>query len=543
MRALTWLLLTSLKNSLMEIWLHKSKLITYAVVLASVTWGTVSGLRASSFDTAWPLVGLTVALFAFGLLSLFPSVRQGLKGGATIFTMSDVNLAFVSPISPRANLAFGLGKALLTGLVSVLMALVMAPLLGNAFNAPPGASGIIVAALILPLIIGVAGSMAIYLGTNSRPRRKRLVVLVCLAVFVPVLVWGIGSVLGGAGADPWAIVAAIAGSPAFSLIPVLGWTAAGATAFVSGQTLIGLGFLGLDLLLLAATIAYVLLASTDYYEDVLSNAQTVYDRRQALAEGNMDAAMAAGARPGVVRDGRRGLGGRGAAAIFLKHLREDYRQSRLGLMTPFSIVQIVVAIGLTVFMVFSGGPGGPNGLQVPLIVMMALQTVFIGTGRGSKELTTHYLYLIPESSLKKMIWANLEAIVRALIEGAVALAAAGLIVAAGALDVIVAWVVYTLFSAVLLGVTFVYLRLFSDGLNQLVQMALFYVTLTAVMAPGVVAGVVIGLWVGPGAGSGAAWLTTWGIIAAWEALAAVGCFALASGVLDDCDMVTVKVAV
>ncbi|MDR2974835.1 MAG: putative ABC exporter domain-containing protein [Propionibacteriaceae bacterium] len=527
MKALGWLLWTRAKNAVRQVFRDKKRLVLFIFMFAFLAYSLVAG-RFGAFSGDAPLWLLTWILFAYILLFSIPSLIQGLKSGQAIFTMSDVNLAFVSPISPRSTLMYGIVQLVKTSALSVVMSILIGSVFVQIFDVGFSAVWIVFGALLLTFVIASTGSAAVYLGTNGRPWRKRIVAFVTVALFVPLVVYMLvlASQTNGSVESLRAFAITVAQSPYFSFIPVVGWSATGATALIQGNVLAGLGFLGLDLVALAATIVYVLVSRRDYFEDVLTPAETTYERRRALSEGNLDAATSS---KGPTRVRGTGLWGQGAQSLFGKHLREDMRQSRLGLLTPLSLV--IIAMGIVVAVAVPRG-----GIDGSLIAMMLMQTLLIGTGRGMKELTSHYIYLIPESSFAKIIWSNIEIVARSLIEAMLAFVIAGVIVRAPVVNILVCVVTYTLFSVLLLGVNYTFMRLFGEDMSAGVQLMVYYLAIIVVMAPGVVAAAIAAALIGASTGVTAGFV----ILAGWELLAGVACFALAQGVLHNCDMTQVK---
>jgi len=166
---------------------------------------------------------------------------------------------------------------------------------------------------------------------------------------------------------------------------------------------------------------------------------------------------------------------------------------------------------------------------------MWMQIFFIGTGRGLKELYAHYIYLIPESSFLKIVWSNLEIMLRVTVESAAVFCAAGLIMRSPVPLIAASFVVYTLFSFLLLGINYLSLRWTGADISVGFLVFIYIVGVVVIMLPGLVPAVIIGSMSGS-----AGVLIGMGILASWELIAGLGCFALSKGVLHRCDMPVVK---
>jgi hypothetical protein len=267
-----------------------------------------------------------------------------------------------------------------------------------------------------------------------------------------------------------------------------------------------------------------LLSNPDYYEDVLVATETAYEKNRAVAEGTLNPM---GATKRHVKVTKTGIPGLGASAIFGRHYRESFRASRFGFLTLPSVLVVAGAIALAVLF---------GDISILLYSLPWVQIVLIGTGRGLKDLYSHYIYMIPESSFKKIIWSNMEIVARTLIENVLMFGVAGLLLRADILHIADCIAVYTLFSYLLLGVNYLIMRFTGADVSTGLLLFIYYLAVMLIIAPGVIAAIAVGVIVG-GEGGYMLGLT---ILAAWELLAGTVCFALSKGVLHNCDMAMMK---
>ena len=217
----------------------------------------------------------------------------------------------------------------------------------------------------------------------------------------------------------------------------------------------------------------------------------------------------------------------GAAAIFGKHIRESFRENRFGFLT---LPSALIALGGVVLAAVFGD------ISILLFSLPWAQIFLIGTGRGLKETYSHYIYMIPESSFKKIIWSNMEIVARTLIENVLMFGIAGAILQANILYILVCIVVYTLFSYLLLGVNYALMRFTGADVSSGMLVTIYYFAVMLAMAPGVVFAGIAGIAVG----GEAAFLLGLLILSAWELFAGTVGFSLSKGVLHDCDMAMMK---
>jgi hypothetical protein len=261
----------------------------------------------------------------------------------------------------------------------------------------------------------------------------------------------------------------------------------------------------------------------DYYEDVLVATQTTFEKTRAMAEGGV---YASENFSGKIKVARTGISGAGAAALLGKHLREDFRQSKLGLLNTVSLVIVGGALLATFFI---------RDLAIIAQIMMWVQVMLIGTGRGLKELYSHYIYLIPESSFSKIVWSNLEITLRTLLESLLIFGVGGLIIQADPAIALICIAVYTIYSFLLLATNYLILRFTGANISSGILLAIYFVIVIIFMLPGIALGFAAMSVLADASG------ISFGVtLAAWELLVGAVCFLLSKSVLDNCDMPTIK---
>jgi len=170
-----------------------------------------------------------------------------------------------------------------------------------------------------------------------------------------------------------------------------------------------------------------------------------------------------------------------------------------------------------------------------LTIYMFISLFSVGMGRGVTELYSHYIYMIPASPLRKILWSNAEMVFKVLVESTLVFVIAGVIMGDSLILIALSIAIYVLFCLVLLGVQYLLLRLTGSHVGAMIKLTVYMLALIVVLAPGVAA-VLIAAWLFDGTAGMYAGLA---IFAAWQLIAAVVCLALSKGVLHDCDMMVV----
>jgi len=528
MRALVYLVTRTLKNTILQTLRKPARLVVVILTVAFlVGLILIATVVQEQPEVTLELHWLKAILFAFIVFLGGISLKTGITSGSAIFSMSDVNLLFVSPVSPRRILIYGIVSMMKAAFYSGLFILFQSSTFKSVFGLGFDAVVFTLLGYMLALVMTQLLSLLLYIFTNSRPARKRLIGIIAAVICLPLVIVLLTNFV--ATGDYRQAVAAAAGSPAFSWFPVAGWTSEFAIALISGEYGTMALYLAVSAAFCAAVVVLINISNVDYYEDVLIASQTAFERQRALKEGNIQSATDTSAKK--VRVKKTGLTGAGASALFYKHIREAFRKNRLGLWGVGSIVYVAVAVILAFIMRRSDSPL----ILILLQGLMWAQMFLIGMGSGLKELYMHYIYLIPESSLSKIIWNSLETVFMVLVEAAVIFAAAGLISHAPVLDLTGACLAYVLYNFLLLGINYSSLRWSGGVMNAGLSIVLYIVIVAVSLLPGIIAAIIIASALPPQ-------LTGLGyfILAAWELIAGLAFFALSNGILHKCDMSTMQ---
>ena len=153
-------------------------------------------------------------------------VSAGFKNGASMFTLSDVNLLFPAPIRPRAVLYYGLFRQLGASLLLGLFLLFQYGWLHSLYGVGVGILILIVVLYGVSVFLAQVVAMAAYSLTSMSPRRRALVEGLIYGVLGAFLVAVLARAALAPGGMSLSSLVDAADSPLFRLMPVAGWTAA-----------------------------------------------------------------------------------------------------------------------------------------------------------------------------------------------------------------------------------------------------------------------------------------------------------------------------
>ena|GEM_PF-151219 len=531
MNSLLYIILRSLKNRILELKRKPALLILYIVVAALLIFSIISvsfNSNESVVSDTTSLLYLKAALFGLIASILGLSIHKGVSTGSSFFSMSDVNLLFVSPLSAKKILIYGLIKQIGTLLLMTFVLLCQYANLKNIFGLSFSNALFVFGAFIIGTIFCQLLPMAIYMLTNGSKKRKRFVIWIAIACLAPLLCHLLYQVIGGSGIVNGLLFAIDSNFASFT--PIVGWITESAFAFIEEDIGQGVLYTVLSVVAIVVLIALIAYSKAEYYEDVLGAAETAYEKQAALQDGNLNAATVNKAKK--VNVTATGIAGYGAAALFGKHMRESFRSNFLKVIDTTSIVYIVA----TAIAAFAMSDTSKN-LTTLIIIMgfsMYMMLLTIGTGKGMKDLYSQYIYLIPASAFQKLIWSSAEIFLRILVESVLMFIVFGVIAGGNPFILLMCMIVRTLFAVVLVGVNVISMRIFKTSPSAAIMLLFYFLIVILLMLPGVVGTIILAVIVGGDAGIIAGLL----LLSAWEMLVGALLLFLGRSVLHNCDIAT-----
>lgn len=485
MKAILYLIRKELKNSLLEMLHHPARLVLNLGVIALLMFSLLSGAkreRGGDYLDFRILHGIFMGLM---LLIGLPSLFSGLKSGATFFKMSDVNFLFVSPISPKKILAYGLLKQMASTLLLMFFLLFYGGMAANAFGVVTWQIVALIAGIALLVFTMQILALLVYSFTNGSPARTNAVktaiyTLICVTAAIVVLRF-----LSG-GSNMESLLAAIS-SPYLAWVPVFGWMKGLVFGVILSNGTETLVFGALSLLALAGSILLFVKSNADYYEDVLQSTETTFELKNSVKEGR--SFQTRNTRPVKVRD--TGINhGWGANTFFFKHLRQSKRKSRIPIVGVSSVVLLAANLILAVVL---QGIGKSESDPIPTGILMAIclvasayiQFFFNAAGDWSMELMKPYIYLVPESPFSKLFWASLSTLLKPAVEGVVIFAVLGIFVRANPLTVLLCMLVYATTGFIFTAGNILSQRVLGRVANKGLIMLAYMMMLALLFAPGI----------------------------------------------------------
>lgn len=472
--ALAYILRTKLKNNLKEFVKRPSRLILTLIFIAlfGITIFSGSAASAENMGKFRDISELTAGITALLLIIFATTFYSGFDKGGSIFSMSDVNFLFPSPLNKRSVMFFGLIQRMGTSLFIGLFILFQYTMLHSVYGVTLWGMFLIFIVYSLTAFLGQTCAMFLYIFTSDSDRKKKLAKTIFFA-YIAILCAYVGIRALGNTDNIMATLVNCVNSLVITSFPFAGWL----SAFVGGIFTASYVEAALWLVLTAAAFCAVLVGMSrskrEYYEDVLASTETAYNALCAVKEGTT-----AEPTPRNIKVGKTGIGkGVGASVMYYKHRIESRRAGRLFL-SPSALIFALMTIGFSFLM-------KKAGIVAVLSFATYMQIFTVAAGRFNLELMKPYIYLIPEPPLKKLIHSLYELFPTALIEGILIFVPVSIILNLSPLDAALTVLVRVSFALLFTAGSIAVERIWGGSLSKLVGVLLYFVIDFVIAIPGI----------------------------------------------------------
>ncbi|MDO5100196.1 MAG: putative ABC exporter domain-containing protein [Eubacteriales bacterium] len=365
--------------------------------------------------------GLIVTLSFLSLWATPTTMLQYAKRKGMLFMPGDTHFLFLAPTNPKLTLLYVGAKSLLMELALKLYICVVAVIYFQV-----EASAVIVyfvASLILDTMMLTAMTIIIY-GNEALPawvitalRYAIYAVLILLGLSMAYIFFYRGFNL--------MVIEYYLSFPVLKLLPIIGWELSLITVLFGQPTMVEYISVGIYVVAMLALFVYALKCrcTGEYFEDAATFAENYQKMKAAKKKGRSDLASM-GVKQKFKKNVDFKFKGRYGKSLFYKQLLE-YKKTRLGLISPTAIIFLLVSIGFVVLELYIVKEPIPVELRqftIPGIMAYYFFVLSSVSGKWQLELENYYLYLIPDTTLRKLWYCTLADHLRAVIE-AVALVA------------------------------------------------------------------------------------------------------------------------
>ena len=441
MRALWYLTRKSLVNQLKKAVKKPVTLLVilfcaaYAVFLAIGLGTLVTQLR---FDSA---KGMVIILTVWSLYMFLLNFKAYASRKGILFRPAHAHFIFNAPVDPKVVLIHGAWMNYLSSVVFFLIFIIAGI---TVFDVSPWRILLFAGICICNLALEISLMVCLYSSERISEKAREWigrgikVFLLMVTGLIVLYFWKKGV--------SFVTVSAFFDWPILRMIPIIGWEISAFHLILLSPDLLNAAGMVLYLLttILFVILAYRMPCNGDYYEDAAKFADTYAEMIRRKKNGEM--VMGLEEKKKKFRHMTVRYQAVGAKAIFYGPLLE-YRKEKTFIFSKMTLLNL----GLGLILGFSmreavEKSGIPQIFLLGTIAYMTL--IFTGyLGKWETEIKTPYLYLIPDSPIKKLWYSTLMEHIKAFTDGILICVPIGVLWKVQVIDIVLAIFVYTILQA------------------------------------------------------------------------------------------------
>ena len=439
MKALWYLTKMSLKNRICK---ALKKPVTYIYLAIGILYAMMIlygwGVLAAEGGLA-SVTGLVYVLTIWIYLEIGSNFITYAKRKGVIFLPSHSHLVFPTPISPKQIL---LHSAMKNFALTLLMDIIFAAVAVSIFHLSVGKALLLfLFSFVLEVILESSLIILLYTGGEQQGSAVKIICRCIYLVFFCVLLLLFYYLKkNGIHVSTFREVMEL---EALQMVPVAGWNVAAVRLIILGPTTLNVVCTVLYLLTCGVVFAAALKkqCTGEYYEDAAKFADDYVERKNRSKKGEF---TFSGGKKRKFRKAGVIYKGSGAKAVFYRQLLE-YKKERFfifGPMTLYSVIGVIVCIAAI---------GRPENYP-PGLALLGVEAYFVFLctgylGKWGKELEQPYIYLIPDSAIKKLWYATLMEHIKALVDGIIFIIPVGIAWRIPAYQMAASLVIYVVLQA------------------------------------------------------------------------------------------------
>lgn len=478
MSALAYLTLTKLKNQIKGLFRSPAKIIYTVIMIALLVFVFVAGEHSQGTPRPAAELGAILAIFYVFMFTM--SANSGFSTGMSIFKMPDVNFLFAGPFKSTSVLFYAMLQQMGTALIMGFFILFQYGWLRGSYGIGFLDIMFILVGYSFTVFTSQLTAMAIYSLTSGKDKLRRIVRGIFIAIPAAYAIWLFTIALGNRTNLLPALVDAANTLPV-RLYPVGGWLAGAASGAIAGNWAAVVIGLAIWAVYVAALFMAIGRSGQDYFEDVLQSTETSFNIQSQAKEGRMSESA-----PKKLKMGKTGLGGGNGASVFWYKHKIENRRSRSFILSGTQLIFAIVTVAFAFFMRNSGG------LVAAVFFAEYMQFFSVALGRLNRELTKPYIYLVPESPFKKLLWCLRESVGGFFVSGLITFVPISLMLGLGPVEMAMTVIMHVSYSYVLVAVNLVTERVFGGTVSKTLVFLFYFIVLIVMVAPGIIAMVAVG---------------------------------------------------
>lgn len=419
------------------------------------------------------------------LILFLISIYSGVSKRGFSYSMADVNLLFTSPISNIKILVYGFLKEIASGFVLSFFILFQIPILINKFGLTIEGFLILILLIILITFSSSALSLMVYGMFFHFPKAKKLFKNIFLSIILMVILY-FGLEIYKSH-DCFNSFIHLSTSSIWDYVPLIGFSKSMASSMFSGFSF-NIIYPILGFIIFTIIFIYVLCKlKLDFYEDVISSAET----REAAAQyknSGYDANQLDYSKlkykPWTRKHIADNYSSKFSKAIFRRQLLE-YKKTGFYFLNITTVIFVSLAILWGIFL--------KSDLFIFFCLSVYLLVLFSSGSKWTLEFNNPAIFLIPDSSKRKLFYSTLTTIIKSSIDGILMFSIIGIILNENIVEIIFCIITYITFIFLsTYGGVFSY-KLFDRVSNNTTKALIKFLSLFIYILPSILIGTLIGI--------------------------------------------------
>lgn len=400
--ALLYLLRRSFINKAKQFIKTPSKLAVLIVIVLLFILNIVSGLKVVALGSR-NVEGLNASVFGYFSLFFILGIKNGIEKGNSAFLMSDINILFVSPIHQRKIFTYGLMKTLAASMLGSVFLIYQYNFFKINFDVTFLEFTIIFLVFSTFMFLYQFTFFVTYSFVSSSEKYSLIAKIAYYLPFVIILAYIM--FLYFQNDDFFKSATIVINYPIVQYIPIIGWSVSIIKYFALGNYTYSFMWLCINIVYFLVLYFIIANRNTEFYEDVISSAKNNEKIINFRKTGRRNEKF----KNKKTFLGKSNLKGSGSTVFFYINRLLNRRTNSF-----FIPKTTIVMIGFTFFMSFVIEGDKTIPYMTAMSVYIAL-IVFLNS-RFDDHLKKHFVYMIPESSFRKLISLVLAEMYLALIE-------------------------------------------------------------------------------------------------------------------------------
>lgn len=456
--------------------------IFFIIILGLSFFPLFLGERSKSNFSPDLFIGIVTII---SLILFLLSIYSGISKKGFSYSMADVNLLFTSPISNIKILVYGFLKEIASGFVLSFFILFQIPILINKFGLTIEGFLILILLIILITFSSSALSLMVYGMFFHFPKRKKLFKnIFVLATLMLGLYFALNIYKSH---DYFNSFIHLSTSSIWDYVPLIGFSKSMASSMFSGFSF-NIIYPILGFIIFTIIFIYILCKlNLDFYEDVISSAEARETATQYKNSG-YDAKQLDYSKlkykPWTRKNVTDNYSSKFSKAIFRRQLLE-YKKTGFYFLNITTVIFISLAVLWGIFL--------KSDLFIFFCLSVYLLVLFSSGSKWTLEFNNPSIFLIPDSSKRKMFYSTLSAIIKASIDGILMFLVLGFIIHPDIIEIIFCIITYITFVFLsTYGGVFSY-KLFDRVSNNTIKALIKFLSLFIYILPSILIGTFIGI--------------------------------------------------